>query len=40
VQGLADAARIVQPGDAIVEEFQDALAMLGVEAAQFAVDFG
>jgi hypothetical protein len=40
VQGLTDASRIVQWGDAFVKEFQDALALLRVEFAQFAVNLG
>ncbi len=40
MQGLSDAARVVQWGDAFVKELQDALALLRVELAEFAVDLG
>jgi hypothetical protein len=39
LQSLADAARIVQWGDAFVEKLQDAFT-LRVELAQFAVNLG
>jgi hypothetical protein len=40
VQSLSDASRIVQSSDAFVEKLQDALALLRVELAQFAVNLG
>jgi hypothetical protein len=40
VQGLADAAGIVQLGKPVIEKFQDTLTMLPIEVAQFAVHSG
>src|SRR5882762_1738066 len=40
LQSLTDTARVVQSGDAFVEKFQDALALLRVELAQFVVNLG
>ena len=40
LQSLTNAAWVIQWGDAFVKKFQDALALLWVELAQFAVDLG
>src|SRR6266852_2712080 len=40
LQSLTNAAWVIQWGDAFVEKLQDALALLRVELAQFAVDLG
>jgi hypothetical protein len=37
VQGLSDAARIIQLGDSLVKEPQDALGLLRVEFPEFSV---
>jgi hypothetical protein len=39
-QRVPDAVRIVQPGYAIMEEFQDGLAVLGVENGEFPINPG
>ena len=36
MQGFSDAAGVVQLGDPVTQEFQDAFAVLPVEFAQFA----
>jgi hypothetical protein len=36
LQGLADAARVIERGEAIVEKFENTVAMLSVEFAEFA----